>query len=85
MAIKIGINDLELRAEDGDGTLDAVVVSDLLDRLALEEPRMARVVEMRCFGGLTHAEIADVLDIDERTAKRDWQVARAWLYGHLRK
>ena len=46
---------------------------------------MARVVELRCFGGLTYSEIAEVLEVDERTAKRDWQVARAWLFGRLRK
>ena len=46
---------------------------------------MAQVVEMRCFGGLTCEEIADALAIDERTAKRDWKVAKAWLTGHLRR
>jgi hypothetical protein len=33
---------------------------------------------------LNNAEIAEILEIDERTVKRDWQVARAWLYGHLK-
>jgi RNA polymerase sigma-70 factor (ECF subfamily) len=60
-------------------------LNELLDRLAAEEPRMARVVEMRCFGGLTCKEAGDVLGIDERTAKRDWKVAKAWLNGQLRR
>ena len=60
-------------------------LNELLDRLQAEEPRMAKVVEMRCFGGLTHAEIAESLGVDERTVKRDWQVGRAWLFGQLRK
>jgi RNA polymerase sigma-70 factor, ECF subfamily len=60
-------------------------VNELIDQLASQEPRMARVVEMRCFGGLTHQEIADVLGMDERTVKRDWSVARAWLTSQLRK
>lgn len=64
-------------------SLDTLAVNEALDRLALEEPRMAKVVEMRCFGGLTHAEVATILNIDERTAKRDWKVARAWLLGQL--
>jgi RNA polymerase sigma factor (TIGR02999 family) len=68
-----------------DYTADVIILNDLLDRLASEEPRMAQVVDMRCFGGLTHAEIAEVLHIDERTAKRDWQVARAWLKSQLEK
>jgi DNA-directed RNA polymerase specialized sigma24 family protein len=63
--------------------VDAVVLGDLLDRLASEEPRMAQVVDMRCFGGLTHGEIGEVLGIDERTVKRDWMVARAWLSAQL--
>jgi len=64
---------------------EVLIVNDLLDRLFLEEPRMAQVVEMRCFGGLTHSEIGEVLGIDERTAKRDWQVGRAWLKTHFEK
>jgi RNA polymerase sigma factor (TIGR02999 family) len=65
--------------------IDAVVLGDLLDRMALEEPRMATVLELRCFGGLTHAEIGLALGIDERTSKRDWQVAQAWLRAQLMK
>jgi RNA polymerase sigma-70 factor (ECF subfamily) len=56
-----------------------------LERLWVEEPRMAQVVELHCFGGLTHAEIAEVIGVDVRTVRRDWQVARAWLVGHLKK
>ena len=60
-------------------------LDQLLDRLGEQEPRMAQVVEMRCFGGLSLKEIGEVLGIDERTAKRDWQVAKAWLHGQLRR
>lgn len=81
-AIKLQLRDLDLPVN---GCLDTCVVGELLQRLQNEEPRMAQVVEMRCFGGLSHAEIAELLKIDERTVKRDWQVARAWLYGHLCK
>jgi RNA polymerase sigma factor (TIGR02999 family) len=62
-----------------------IELDELLRRLESEEPRMARVVEMRCFGGLTAKEIGSVLGIDERTAKRDWQVAKAWLNGRLKR
>ena len=64
--------------------VDTLAIDEALTALEAEEPRMAKVVELRCFGGLTHAEIAEVLDIDERTSKRDWQVARAWLFGRLK-
>ncbi|MEO8372906.1 MAG: ECF-type sigma factor [Candidatus Solibacter sp.] len=65
--------------------VDIAEMGDLLEKLAAEEPRMAQVVDLRCFGGLTHAEIGEALGVDERTVKRDWQVARAWLRGHLTK
>lgn len=48
-------------------------------------PRQARVVELRFFGGLTEEEIAAVLEISTRTVKRDWRIARAWLYEKLSK
>ena len=47
-------------------------LNQVLDLLASEEPRVARVVELRCFGGLSHREIGEVPGIDERTAKPDW-------------
>ena len=66
--------------------LDQLLIFDqLIETLAVREPRMAKVVEMRCFGGLTHSEIATALGMDERTAKRDWSFARAWLECELRK
>ncbi len=58
-------------------------VDRVLKQLAQKEPRMARVVELKFFGGLTFAEIGSILDIDERTAKRDWTLARMWLSSRL--
>jgi DNA-directed RNA polymerase specialized sigma24 family protein len=52
----------------------------LLDRFAEEYPRQARVVECRFFGGLSIAETAQVLEVSERSVKRDWTFAQAWLY-----
>ncbi|MDA8016279.1 MAG: ECF-type sigma factor [Thermoanaerobaculia bacterium] len=46
-------------------------------------PRMAQVVEYRYFGGLTEKEISEVLDLSERTVRRDWDKARAWLSRRL--
>ncbi len=66
------------------GVVDILEIDEVLTAMAAEEPRMAAVVEMRCFGGLTHPEIAEVLGVDERTVKRDWQVARAWMFSRLR-
>jgi len=54
-----------------------------LDRLEAKEPRQRRVVELRYFGGLTEEEAAVVLGISPKTIRRDWTVARAWLYQQM--
>lgn len=56
-----------------------------LDRLRELDARQARIVEMRFFGGLTMAEIADVLDVSKRTVEGDWAHARVWLKRELAK
>ena len=54
-----------------------------LDRLADQEPRLTRLVEVRFFGGLTVEEAAEVLECSPRTVKRDWAFARSWLLSQL--
>jgi RNA polymerase sigma factor (TIGR02999 family) len=54
-----------------------------LDRLELESPRLAKLVQLRFFGGLPISEIAGVLDVSDRTLKRDWRKARAFLLAEL--
>ena len=56
-----------------------------LTQLTEEHPRQSQIVELRFFGGLTVDEIAEVLKISPKTVKRDWSVARAWLYREIRK
>jgi RNA polymerase sigma factor (TIGR02999 family) len=60
----------------GPGVLD---VDRALNRLAVDYPRHARVVELRFFGGLAAPEIAKALDLSLRTVERDWHFAKAWL------
>jgi RNA polymerase sigma factor (TIGR02999 family) len=62
---------------------ELLAVNEVLDRLGLIDERQARIVELRYFGGLTEEETAEVLKISTRTVKRDWTVARAWLYAEL--
>lgn len=64
---------------------DLVALDQALTRLAELDPRQGRIVELRFFGGLTVEETAEVLGISPKTVKRDWSVARAWLYGELNK
>jgi len=68
--------------EFADGLVD---LDAALEELARLSPRQARVVECRYFGGLSVEETAQALEISARTIKYDWALARAWLYGVLRK
>lgn len=68
-----------------DGTDDDVLrVHEALDVLAQAEPRLAQVVEMRYFGGYSEAEIAEALDLTDRTVRRDWDKARLLLGAMLK-
>jgi len=60
-------------------------VDESLQRLSKLDPRQAKVVELRFFGGLTVEETADVLKISQKTVKREWSVAKAWLHGDMRQ
>lgn len=62
---------------------DLLALDAALARLAAADERLARVVELRFFGGLELAEIADVVGVSERTLKRDWRRARAFLYREI--
>jgi RNA polymerase sigma factor (TIGR02999 family) len=60
-----------------------VAVDDALQVLEGVDPRKAKIVELRFFGGLTVEETAEVLNISPQTVMRDWKMARAWLMGEL--
>ena len=60
-----------------------IALDRALERLAVLEPRAARVVELRYFGGLTLDESARVLEVGPATVARDWRRARAWLFREL--
>ena len=64
-------------------TVNIVALDEALVRLEAFDHRQAKVVEMRFFGGLSEDEIGTELGISERTVKRDWRIARAWLYQEL--
>jgi RNA polymerase sigma factor (TIGR02999 family) len=65
--------------------LDLVAVDEALTELATLDPRQARIVELRFFGGLSVEEAAHVLGISRATVERDWGLARAWLYRQLNR
>ena len=66
-----------------DADVDLVALDDAMTALARVDPRKMQVVEMRFFGGLSVEETAEVLGISPVTVKRDWRIAKAWLYREL--
>ena len=62
---------------------DLVALDEALGELSQFDARMAQVVEMRFFGGLTEEEIAAALDVSTKTVRRDWRLARSWLRRKL--
>ena len=66
-----------------DRTIDILSIHQALERLSTFDRRQGRIVELHFFGGLTFEEIALVQGISERTVKREWSMARAWLRTEL--
>jgi RNA polymerase sigma factor (TIGR02999 family) len=65
------------------GPEDLLALDEALDRLAKEDAAKAELVKLRCFAGLTMAEVAEALGISLATAERHWTYARAWLFAEL--
>ena len=63
--------------------LDLLTLDEALTRLAELDPRQARLVEYRFFGGMTIEEIADVLGVSKSTVDKEWRRVRAWLRAEL--
>ena len=64
---------------------DVLALDEALERLHELDPRKSRIVEMRFFGGLTLEETAEALDVSVATVRRDWTLARAFLFSELKK
>lgn len=74
----VTLSGLELAAAGG-GEVDVLAVDEALERLKTERPRLAQLVTLRFFAGLSIEDAATALGISPATAKRDWNFARAWL------
>jgi len=79
--IHFSLDDVQIPVPERADSL--LVLNDVLDRLEAMDEQQAKIVEMRFFGGMSNAEIAECMDISERTVGRDWQAARLWLYREL--
>ena len=80
-AMLVPLDDAMLQVEKGG--IEVVALDSALRSLAEIDSRKSRVVELRYFGGLNLEETAEVLGVSQETAKRDWKMARAWLYTQL--
>ena len=69
----------------GERAADLVALDDALARLAELDPQKSRIVELRFFGGLSVEETAEVLGVSAPTVKRQWRMAKAWLFGQVQK
>jgi RNA polymerase sigma factor (TIGR02999 family) len=82
--IPVTLNEEILQRNPGaDQTEEILAVDEVLARLNELDPRQARVVELRYFGGLSVEETADAMSIATRTVKLDWAMAKGWMQSQL--
>jgi RNA polymerase sigma factor (TIGR02999 family) len=78
---RVSLNIVDLSAKQQD--VDLIMLDDALNKLASNDPRKSRVVELKFFGGLTNDEVAELLQVSGATVEREWTFARAWLFKAL--
>ncbi len=81
---KVHINVDHVAAYDPQSPDQLIFVDQIMHKLAQRDPRQARVIELRLFAGLSEKEIAEVLGVSDRTVRRDFKMAQAFLAGELR-
>jgi RNA polymerase sigma factor (TIGR02999 family) len=81
--VQVTLADVEVGA--GLPLEDLLALDEAIRRLGGQDPRMAEIVRLRFFAGLSVEETAKALEVSERTVKREWAVARAWLYEAMRE
>ncbi len=79
--IHFSLDDVQIPVEDRAGSI--LALDEVLEKLEEFDERQAKIIEMRFFGGMSNKEIAESLEISERTVGREWQSARLWLYREL--
>jgi RNA polymerase sigma factor (TIGR02999 family) len=80
---RVNLEKVDVAADASSDTL--LFVNEALEKLGREDPKAAELVKLRFFGGLTLEEAGEVLGFSERTAKRLWAFARAWLFQEMRQ
>ena len=81
--MRLDIQELDLADTTPDEKV--LLINEELERFQAEDPEKARVVVMKFFGGLTNRDVAESLNVTERTVERHWAYAKAWLFGAVRQ
>ena len=81
--MRLNLDEVDVAATTDDATL--LLVDEALEKLADEDAEAAQFVKLRFFAGLTNQEAALALGVPERTARRHWTYARAWLYREIQR
>jgi len=80
--VRVDIEQVELAATMPEEKV--LLIDDALERLQQQDPEKARVVVLKFYGGLTNQEVAESMDLTERTIERHWAYAKAWLFQSIR-
>jgi RNA polymerase sigma factor (TIGR02999 family) len=80
---RLDLSQVDVAVASDDETV--LAISDAVEKLASHDPEGAELVRLRFFAGLTNVEAGEMLGLPERSAKRAWAYARAWLYEELKK
>ena len=80
---RVDFSDLDVASAESDDTV--LAIHEALNKLARHDPIGAELIKLRFFAGVSNADAAKALGLAERTAKRTWAYARAWLYEELKK
>ena len=82
-AMKVSLSEAEGEREISDASL--LALNESLTRLTEIDPRKARIIELKFFGGLTTQDIGEVMQLSTATIDREWMLARAWLHREMRR
>ena len=77
----LDIADLDVMSAMPDDKI--LLVDEALEQLQAEDPEKARIVSLKFFAGLTNNQVAELLSVNERTVRRQWEFARAWLFERI--
>jgi RNA polymerase sigma factor (TIGR02999 family) len=80
-AHRLDLDQIDVAVRADDETL--LLINEALEKLAVEDPQSAELIKLRFFVGMTNQEAAQALGVSERSAKRYWTFARAWLYREI--